>query len=182
LEGEGDGSFVLRVPALVIPKGKLCIVCGSVGSGKTSLVSALLGEMHQEGGELPIINGSVALVGQSAWIQNATVKEAILFGRKYDAERYCAVVKAAQLRSDIRMLPRGEETEIGERGINLSGGQKQRVSIARALYASPDKDVYLLDDPLSAVDADVAHSLWTEVRLSLPLSWSLWLCRNIYGL
>jgi ATP-binding cassette, subfamily C (CFTR/MRP), member 1 len=97
--------------------------------------------------------GSVSYVSQQAWIQNMTLKENILFGMPLDERRYQQVIEACALKPDLEMLPGGDQTEIGEKGINLSGGQKQRVSLARAVYSN--SDVYFLDDPLSAVDAHV---------------------------
>jgi ABC-type lipoprotein export system ATPase subunit len=105
--------------------------------------------------------GSVALVTQEAWIQNMTLKENILFGKPFDAVEYAKVIDACCLETDLKMLPEGDATEIGERGLNLSGGQKQRVAMARAVYA--DTDIYLLDDPLSAVDAHVRCAFSAEI-------------------
>lgn len=105
--------------------------------------------------------GSIAYVPQQAWIVNATLRDNILFGSQYDEERYNKVIYASGLEPDMAMLPGGDLTEIGERGINLSGGQKQRVSLARAAYQNAD--IYLLDDPLSAVDAHVDRHLWDHL-------------------
>ncbi|KAJ1949706.1 hypothetical protein FBU59_001024 [Linderina macrospora] len=131
-------------------RDELLAVIGRVGAGKSSLVSAILGDMLKENGTVSV-SGKVAYVPQQAWIMNATLKENILFGHKYEPEFYDKVIEACALRPDLDMLPGGDLTEIGEKGINLSGGQKARVSLARAVYARAD--VYLLDDPLSAVDA-----------------------------
>jgi ATP-binding cassette, subfamily C (CFTR/MRP), member 1 len=161
-EEQEDGEpFKLFVNDLTINKGQLVIVCGTVGSGKTSLLSAILGEMTINKNKC-FVNGSVSYVSQRPWIQNSTVKDGILFARDFDHDEYNRVVKASQLASDLEILPDGDETEIGERGINLSGGQKQRVAIARALYNSNQKDIFLLDDPLSAVDVHVANKLWAD--------------------
>uniref|UniRef100_A0A8C6ZBI8 ATP binding cassette subfamily C member 2 n=1 Tax=Nothoprocta perdicaria TaxID=30464 RepID=A0A8C6ZBI8_NOTPE len=143
---------------LDITPGSLVAVVGAVGSGKSSLVSAMLGEMENIKGH---INGSLAYVPQQAWIQNATLKDNILFGSELDEARYQEVIKACALLPDLELLPAGDLTEIGEKGINLSGGQKQRVSLARAVYSNAD--VYLLDDPLSAVDAHVGKYLFEHV-------------------
>jgi ATP-binding cassette subfamily C (CFTR/MRP) protein 1 len=153
--------FTLSINELKIKKGQLCIVCGTVGSGKTSLLAAILGEMCCKKNKV-FVNGKVSYVSQRPWIQNSTVRDGILFTRDFDEKEYRKVVKAAQLKSDLEILPHGDETEIGERGINLSGGQKQRCAIARALYNSEEKDIFLLDDPLSAVDVHVANSLWED--------------------
>ncbi|NXJ71659.1 MRP2 protein, partial [Rostratula benghalensis] len=145
---------------LDIASGSLVAVVGAVGSGKSSLVSAMLGEMENIKGHINI-QGSLAYVPQQAWIQNATLKDNILFGSELDEARYQQVIKACALLPDLELLPAGDQTEIGEKGINLSGGQKQRVSLARAVYS--DADIYILDDPLSAVDAHVSKHLFEHV-------------------
>ncbi|XP_043085931.1 ATP-binding cassette sub-family C member 3 isoform X2 [Puntigrus tetrazona] len=145
---------------VMVPQGSLLAVVGHVGCGKTSLVSALLGEMEKQEGQISI-RGSVAYVPQQAWIQNATLRDNILFGRPYVEQKYRCVLEACALTPDLEVLPGGDQTEIGEKGINLSGGQRQRVSLARALYS--EADVYLLDDPLSAVDAHVAKHIFDKV-------------------
>ncbi|KAJ1940829.1 hypothetical protein EC988_006925, partial [Linderina pennispora] len=141
-------------------RDELFAIIGRVGSGKSSLVSAILGDMLKESGTVSV-SGKVAYVPQQAWIMNATLKENVLFGHKYEPEFYEKVIDACALRPDLDMLPGGDLTEIGEKGINLSGGQKARVSLARAVYARAD--VYLLDDPLSAVDAHVGKHIFTQV-------------------
>uniref|UniRef100_A0A673I3S4 Multidrug resistance-associated protein 1 n=1 Tax=Sinocyclocheilus rhinocerous TaxID=307959 RepID=A0A673I3S4_9TELE len=143
-----------------IPEGALVAVVGHVGSGKSSLLSALLGEMQKQEGSVSI-KGSVAYVPQQAWIQNATLKDNILFGRDAKDSWYQKVVEACALLPDLEILPGGDLTEIGEKGVNLSGGQKQRVSVARAIYCNCA--VYLLDDPLSAVDAHVGKHIFEKV-------------------
>uniref|UniRef100_A0A8C1INQ6 ATP-binding cassette sub-family C member 5 n=1 Tax=Cyprinus carpio TaxID=7962 RepID=A0A8C1INQ6_CYPCA len=142
---------------LCIRKGSLVGVCGGVGSGKSSLLSALLGQMTLLGGSVAV-NGDFAYVAQQAWILNDSLRENILFGKKYIEEKYNAVLEACCLFPDIIELPYGDMTEIGERGANLSGGQRQRVSLARALYS--ERPVLLLDDPLSAVDTRVGSHLF----------------------
>eukprot|EP00004_Rigifila_ramosa_P018380 TRINITY_DN4565_c0_g1_i3.p1 TRINITY_DN4565_c0_g1~~TRINITY_DN4565_c0_g1_i3.p1 ORF type:complete len:991 (-),score=281.77 TRINITY_DN4565_c0_g1_i3:1492-4185(-) len=154
------GKEVLRSVNLTAGFGEVVAVVGEVASGKSSLMEALLGGMIKVSGEVRV-TGSVAYVAQQAWITNSTLRDNVLFGRPYDAERYSKVVKACALQQDIDMLPNGDMTEIGEKGINLSGGQKQRVSMARAVYQ--DTDVYLLDDPLSAVDAHVGAHIFENV-------------------
>ncbi|GAA6063571.1 hypothetical protein JCM10212_003150 [Sporobolomyces blumeae] len=149
----------LRGINLSIPKGQLCAVVGSVGSGKSSLLQALVGEMKREKGEVSY-SGSIAYAAQQAWMQSCSLKENILFGRPYDEARYRQVIHDACLEADIEMLPYGDQTDIGEKGVTLSGGQKQRVNIARTLYF--DADIVLLDDPLSAVDAHVGKHLFDE--------------------
>uniref|UniRef100_A0A4W4EQU7 ATP-binding cassette, sub-family C (CFTR/MRP), member 3 n=1 Tax=Electrophorus electricus TaxID=8005 RepID=A0A4W4EQU7_ELEEL len=151
--------FVHSINAMV-PQGSLLAVVGHVGCGKSSLVSALLGEMENLEGEISV-RGSVAYVPQQAWIQNATLRDNILFGKPYVEQKYRCVLNACALTPDLDVLPGGDQTEIGEKGINLSGGQRQRVSLARALYS--EADIYLLDDPLSAVDAHVAKHIFDNV-------------------
>jgi ATP-binding cassette subfamily C (CFTR/MRP) protein 1 len=105
--------------------------------------------------------GSFAYVPQRAWIQNVTFRDNILFGRKYDEKIYNKVVDGCALVSDLKDFPAGDLTEIGENGINLSGGQKQRISLARAVYSN--SDIYLLDDPLSVVDAPVGKHIFDNI-------------------
>uniref|UniRef100_A0A8C5JVZ0 MRP2 protein n=1 Tax=Junco hyemalis TaxID=40217 RepID=A0A8C5JVZ0_JUNHY len=157
---EQDGDAAIRDVTLDITPGSLVAVVGPVGSGKSSLVSAMLGEMENIKGHINI-QGSLAYVPQQAWIQNATLKDNIIFGSEVDEARYQQVLKACALLPDLELLPAGDQTEIGEKGINLSGGQKQRVSLARAVYS--DADIYVLDDPLSAVDAHVGKYLFEHV-------------------
>uniref|UniRef100_A0A3Q3DWN2 Multidrug resistance-associated protein 1 n=1 Tax=Hippocampus comes TaxID=109280 RepID=A0A3Q3DWN2_HIPCM len=159
-----DGVFMfLHLRPLLnvcIPDGALVAVVGLVGSGKSSLLSALLGEMDKLEGSVAV-KGSVAYVPQQAWIQNSTLKENIIFGQALSEAWYQRVVAACALQPDLEILPAGDSTEIGEKGVNLSGGQKQRVSLARAVYC--DRTVYLLDDPLSAVDAHVGKHIFEQV-------------------
>ncbi|XP_060071681.1 multidrug resistance-associated protein 1-like [Ylistrum balloti] len=150
----------LREINLEIPDGSLVAVVGSVGSGKSSILSAILGEMEKVKGKANV-KGSVAYVAQQAWIQNATLQDNILFGKPKSQSEYSNVLDACALKTDLEILPAGDQTEIGEKGINLSGGQKQRVSLARAVYQ--DADIYLLDDPLSAVDSHVGKHIFDEV-------------------
>ncbi|CAG5123107.1 unnamed protein product [Candidula unifasciata] len=145
---------------MVIGEDSLVAVVGAVGSGKSSLISAILGDMEKLSGTVNV-RGSIAYVPQQAWIQNNSVRNNILFGKLMDKELYNRCIDACALRPDLDMLSAGDRTEIGERGINLSGGQKQRVSLARALYAQAD--VYLLDDPLSAVDSHVGQHIFDYV-------------------
>ncbi|XP_077104559.1 ATP-binding cassette sub-family C member 5 [Siphateles boraxobius] len=144
---------------LTIQKGKLVGVCGSVGSGKTSLISAILGQMTLLEGTVAV-DGDFAYVAQQAWILNASFRDNILFGKEMEEERYQAVLSACCLRPDLAILPCSDLTEIGERGANLSGGQRQRVSLARALYSN--RDIYIFDDPLSALDAHVGNHIFNN--------------------
>ncbi|XP_033248602.1 multidrug resistance-associated protein 1 isoform X7 [Drosophila miranda] len=155
----GD-EITLRNINIEVRKSNLVALVGTVGSGKSSVVQAFLGEMEKLAGVVNTV-GKMAYVPQQAWIQNATVRDNILFGQQYDRKRYNKVIDACALRADIDILSAGDLTEIGEKGINLSGGQKQRISLARAVYC--DADLYLLDDPLSAVDSHVGKHIFEEV-------------------
>ncbi|XP_055636687.1 multidrug resistance-associated protein 1-like isoform X2 [Toxorhynchites rutilus septentrionalis] len=156
----GDEAATLKNINLTLRKGQLVAVVGSVGTGKSSLISALLGEMEKIRGSVNT-DGKIAFVPQQAWIQNATLRDNILFGKQFDERKYDKVLECCALKPDLEMLPGGDLTEIGEKGINLSGGQKQRVALARAVYA--DADIYLFDDPLSAVDAHVGKHIFEKV-------------------
>lgn len=156
---QGGGPALVDIN-LQIPSGSLSILMGRVGQGKSSLLGAIIGDMYKHKGRV-CVYGQLAYVPQQAWIINASLKENILFGKALNQERYDQIIAAAGLIPDFKMLPAGDLTEIGERGINLSGGQKQRVSLARAAYQ--DADIYLLDDPLSAVDAHVDQHLWQNL-------------------
>jgi len=141
-------------------KGELTCIVGRVGSGKSSLLQSMLGDLWKVEGTVEVA-GSVAYVAQQSWIMNATVKENIVFGYRYDSNFYEKTVKACALLDDFAQLPDGDETVVGERGISLSGGQKARLALARAVYARAD--VYLLDDCLSAVDSHVGRHLIENV-------------------
>ncbi|XP_077569773.1 ATP-binding cassette sub-family C member 12-like [Stigmatopora nigra] len=156
-----DSNFVatLRNISLTLPKGQLLGICGNVGSGKTSLISSILEQMHLLQGSITA-DGTFAYVSQQAWIFHGTVRENILMGNPMDQDRYESVLDACSLRADLKILPHADHTEIGERGLNLSGGQKQRISLARAVYSN--KEIFLLDDPLSAVDAHVGKHIFEE--------------------
>nr|VZI16701.1 unnamed protein product [Spirometra erinaceieuropaei] len=157
---ERNGPLVLRKLSFTVPRGSLVAVIGSVGSGKSSLLSACLGELYRRSGSAQQW-ATLAYTSQSAWIQHQSLRENILFGAPYDSALYAAVVEACQLEEDIRHLPEGDATEVGERGLTLSGGQKQRVALARAVYQQ--RDIYLLDDPLAAVDVHVGQRLFERV-------------------
>ncbi|KAJ3057372.1 hypothetical protein HK097_008467 [Rhizophlyctis rosea] len=155
-------TSTLRNINLHIPRGTLTAVVGTVGSGKSSLLSALVGEMKRTSGHISF-GGSMGYAPQQAWIQNASLRENVVFGRPWDEEKYWSAVSACALEKDLEVLESGDSTMIGERGINLSGGQKQRVNIARVTYSDPD--IVLLDDPLSAVDAHVGRWLFEKCIL-----------------
>ncbi|RKP09575.1 P-loop containing nucleoside triphosphate hydrolase protein [Thamnocephalis sphaerospora] len=162
-------GFVLNNMNISFPFGELSVVAGPTGSGKTSILMALLGEMRCTSGKVLIprrTNGdhffsgsidNVAYVAQQAWLQNLSIRDNILFGREYDAKRYRQVIRACALERDLEILDAGDQTEIGEKGVTLSGGQKQRVALARAVYSSAKH--LLLDDCLSAVDAHTAKHI-----------------------
>ncbi|XP_037884223.1 multidrug resistance-associated protein 1 isoform X16 [Glossina fuscipes] len=156
----GDDESTLKNINIEVKKNTLCAIVGTVGSGKSSILQSFLGEMDKISGIVNTV-GSIAYVPQQAWIQNATFRENILFGKPYDRRRYNRVINACALKPDIDILSAGDLTEIGEKGINLSGGQKQRISLARAVYNNAD--IYLLDDPLSAVDSHVGKHIFEEV-------------------
>ncbi|XP_078431659.1 multidrug resistance-associated protein 14 isoform X2 [Wolffia australiana] len=149
----------LKKVCLEIKRGEKVAICGEVGSGKSTLLAAILGEIPCTEGSVHV-GGTIAYVSQAAWIQAGTVRDNILFGSAMDERRFRETLERSSLVKDLELLPFGDLTEIGERGVNLSGGQKQRVQLARALYQ--DADIYLLDDPFSAVDAHTATSLFNE--------------------
>ncbi|KAF7558692.1 hypothetical protein G7046_g5461 [Stylonectria norvegica] len=141
-------------------KGELSCVVGRVGAGKSSFLQSILGDLWKVKGSVEV-SGTVAYVAQQTWILNATVKENIIFGYRYDADFYEKTIMACALMDDFAQLPDGDETVVGERGISLSGGQKARVSLARAVYARAD--IYLFDDVLSAVDSHVGRHIIDNV-------------------
>ncbi|KAL2334833.1 hypothetical protein Fmac_016046 [Flemingia macrophylla] len=144
---------------LEIRHGQKLAICGEVGSGKSTLLATILGEVPKTKGTIEVY-GKFAYVSQTAWIQTGTIRENILFGSDLDAHRYQETLCRSSLLKDMELFPHGDLTEIGERGVNLSGGQKQRIQLARALYQNAD--VYLFDDPFSAVDAHTATKLFNE--------------------
>ncbi|CAJ1953022.1 unnamed protein product [Sphenostylis stenocarpa] len=152
----------LRNINLEVRPGQKIAICGEVGSGKSTLLAAILGEVPNTKGNIAVY-GKLAYVSQTAWIPTGTIQENILFGSALDVQRYQETLHRSSLVKDLELFPHGELTEIGERGVNLSGGQKQRVQLARALYQNAD--VYLLDDPFSAVDAQTATNLFNEYIL-----------------
>ncbi|KAM6939603.1 ATP-binding cassette sub-family C member 10 [Xenentodon cancila] len=161
------GSLQLHSLNLHVTKGSLVVVVGKVGCGKSSLLAALTGELSRMSGVIFVANreAGFGLACQEPWIQHASVRDNILFGKDYDAAFYHAVITACALSDDLGVLPNGDRTEVGENGVTLSGGQKARLALARAVYM--DKDIYLLDDPLAAVDTDVAEHLMKKCILEL---------------
>ncbi|KAJ1996036.1 hypothetical protein GGI26_000617 [Coemansia sp. RSA 1358] len=191
LDIQGDiVAFSLKDIDVQFPIGELSIVAGPTGSGKSSLLSALIGEMTLTRGRvlLPTVDAraiaandtkykdvinlsgeglvirDIAYVAQESWLRNATIRENILFGEPYDKNRYEEVLRVCALKPDLRILKAGDMTEIGERGVTLSGGQKQRVALARAIYSS--RRILLIDDCLSAVDAHTGKHILMECLLS----------------
>ncbi|XP_058082150.1 ABC transporter C family member 14-like isoform X2 [Magnolia sinica] len=157
---EDDGGEVgLKDLNVEIKSGSLAAIVGTVGSGKSSFLAAILGEMHRISGKVRVC-GSTAYVAQTSWIQNGTIQENILFGSPMNRARYKEAIRVCCLEKDLEMMEFGDQTEIGERGINLSGGQKQRIQLARAVYQ--DCDIYLLDDVFSAVDAHTGSEIFKE--------------------
>ncbi|KAG1832564.1 ABC protein [Suillus subalutaceus] len=157
--GKDAPVFQVKNVTMTVPRGQLVAVVGPVGSGKSSLLQGLIGEMRKVSGHVAF-GGRVGYCPQTAWIQNATLRDNITFGQPFEEDRYWRVIETACLLPDLQLLPDGDLTEIGEKGINLSGGQKQRVNIARALYLNPE--IVIFDDPLSAVDAHVGKSLFQD--------------------
>ncbi|XP_022080967.1 ATP-binding cassette sub-family C member 9-like isoform X2 [Acanthaster planci] len=151
------------------PAGSLTMIVGQVGMGKSSLLSAILGEMHTTSGYVQFNRKrrGIAYSAQRAWLLNASLRDNILFGQEFEEDKYQAVVSACSLQPDIDILPARDQTEIGEKGINLSGGQKQRVSVARAMYSH--NDLVILDDPLSALDVHVGSQLFQDGIVDLLL-------------
>ncbi|XP_038066901.1 ATP-binding cassette sub-family C member 9-like [Patiria miniata] len=163
---EDSSTQILSDINVEIPEGKLTVVVGAVGSGKSSLLAAILSEMTTVSGFVQIKDKArIALGAQKPWLLNASLQDNILFSEPLDPKRYKRVIDACCLKPDIDILPAGDQTEIGEKGINLSGGQKQRVSVARAMYAN--RDIIILDDPLSALDVHVGRYLFHDGIIKL---------------
>ncbi|XP_036104761.1 multidrug resistance-associated protein 7 [Molossus molossus] len=154
--GTGQETFISH---LEVKKGVLVGIVGKVGCGKSSLLAAIAGELHRLRGRVAVwgLSKGFGLATQEPWIQFATIRDNILFGKTFDAQLYKEVLEACALNDDLSILPAGDQTEVGEKGVALSGGQRARIALARAVYQ--EKELYLLDDPLAAVDADVANHL-----------------------
>lgn len=147
---------------LEIPRGSLVAIIGPIGSGKTSLLESLMGSLQIERGRVALPICSTGYCEQHAWICNASVRDNITFGRPFDEARYRTVIEECCLERDLDMFPFGDETIIGEKGATISGGQRQRIGLARVFYARPD--LVLLDDPFSAVDANVGRNLFFSIK------------------
>uniref|UniRef100_A0A670YD93 ATP binding cassette subfamily C member 10 n=1 Tax=Pseudonaja textilis TaxID=8673 RepID=A0A670YD93_PSETE len=147
--------------------GALVGVIGKVGCGKSTLLAAITGELNSQGEQVYVwdLEKGFGLAAQEPWIQFTSIRENILFGKEYDAQFYQQVIDACALSDDLNILPAGDQTEVGENGVTLSGGQKARISLARAVYQ--EKELYLLDDPLAAVDTDVANHLMQKCILGI---------------
>ena len=175
-------EVTLKDITLRVKQGEFVCIIGEIGSGKSSLLNSLIGDLkyvsmkelranslrtshwlRDSEKSAVTIRGSVGYVQQVPWIQNQSIRENILFGYEFDKERYEEAVRLCELERDLEQLPGGDLTEIGERGINISGGQKARVSLARAVYS--DADIMLMDDPLSALDANVRKKIFLNCLL-----------------
>ncbi|KAJ7580556.1 multidrug resistance-associated ABC transporter [Mycena floridula] len=167
VDPEPEKPFVFTNLNLSIQRGAFIGIVGTVASGKSSILQALIGEMRRTRGQV-VFGAPVAYVPQTPWIRNVSVRNNILFGQAEDEDRLWDVIDSCSLRPDLDSLPQGLETEIGEKGINLSGGQKSRISLARAAYSSAE--IILLDDPLSAVDAHVGRAIVDRCLLNGPLA------------
>jgi len=154
-----DGKHLLHEVSFEVSEKSLTVITGQVGSGKSTLLAAIAGEVIQSSGNI-VCSGTIAYVSQTAWVFSGTLRENVLFGEPYDEKRYSEVIEACALIEDINRFSNGDLSIVGERGVVLSGGQRARVNLARAVYA--DADVYLLDDPLSAVDAQVSEHIFDQ--------------------
>lgn len=144
---------------LNVEQGKLCTVVGLVGSGKSTLLNVIIGELDLDEG-LISINGKISYAPQEPWLFEGSIRKNIIFIEKFDEKRYKEVVKVCALKRDFELLPYGDASIVGERGVSLSGGQRARVSLARAIYRQAD--IYILDDPLSAVDTHVGKHIFEK--------------------
>ena len=154
-----DDESLLQDIDFTMERGSLTVLTGPVGSGKSTLLSAIAGEVPNQNGAINY-NGTVVYVPQIAWVFSGTIRENILFGEQYEESKYNRVIEACALTQDIEKFPDCDQTIVGERGVVLSGGQRARVSLARAVYA--EGELYLLDDPLTAVDFKVANHIFKE--------------------
>ena len=154
-----EDEFILEDINFFAPSKSLTVITGPVGSGKSTLLSAIAGEISNASGTIDY-QGSVIYLPQTAWVFSGTIKENILFGQVYEESKYGRIIDVCALKEDFQRLPDGDQTVVGERGEVLSGGQQARVSLARAVYA--EGDIYLLDDPLSAVDFKVGQHIFNK--------------------
>jgi ATP-binding cassette, subfamily C (CFTR/MRP), member 4 len=152
-----DTQSTLKNINLNIESKSTVAIIGKVGSGKSTLLQTILGELKEASGSVEV-NGKISYASQDPWLFSSSIRQNILFGQKYDKKRYKEVIKVCALVRDIELWPDGDKTIVGERGMSLSGGQKARINLARAIYR--EADIYLLDDPLSAVDSHVGRHLF----------------------
>ncbi|XP_008565012.1 PREDICTED: multidrug resistance-associated protein 7 isoform X2 [Galeopterus variegatus] len=173
--GTSQQTFISH---LKVKKDMLVGIVGKVGCGKSSLLAAIAGELHRLRGQVAVwgLSKGFGLATQEPWIQFATIQDNILFGKTFDAQLYGKVLEACALNDDLSILPAGDQTEVGEKGVTLSGGQRARIALARAVYQ--EKELYLLDDPLAAVDADVANHLLHRCILGLLSNTTRLLCTH----
>ncbi|KAL3514320.1 hypothetical protein ACH5RR_027037 [Cinchona calisaya] len=158
-----SATLTIKNINIEVERGEKIAVCGPVGAGKSSLLYAILGQIEKMSGNVNV-SGSIAYVSQASWIQSGTVRDNILFGKLMNKIKYEKAIRVSALDKDIESFDYGDLTEIGQRGLNMSGGQKQRIQLARAVYS--DANIYLLDDPFSAVDAQTATSLFNDYVMS----------------
>jgi ATP-binding cassette subfamily C (CFTR/MRP) protein 4 len=156
-------NIILNDVSLTVFPGELTGIAGGAGSGKSALLQVILKEIEPTGGTVDV-QGTLSFSPQEAWIFSASIRQNILFGQEMDLDKYQKVMRVCALEEDLSIFPHGDQTLVGERGVMLSGGQKARISLARAVYR--DADIYLLDDPLSAVDAHVAEHIFNECILN----------------
>ena len=159
VQGKQHQKIILDKLLFTVTPGKLTVIVGPCGAGKSSVLLSILGEMPVVNGKIQI-RGKITYASQEPWIFAASVRDNILFGNKYDKRRYQQVIHVAALERDMEIFPNGDQTVVGDRGTSLSGGQRARINLARALYTNAD--IYLLDDPLSAVDANVAKHIFEK--------------------
>ncbi|XP_058410288.1 ATP-binding cassette sub-family C member 10 isoform X4 [Diceros bicornis minor] len=173
--GTSQETFISH---LEVKKGVLVGIVGKVGCGKSSLLAAITGELHRLCGRVAVwgLSKGFGLATQEPWIQFATIRDNILFGKTFDAQLYQEVLEACALNDDLSILPAGDQTEVGEKGVTLSGGQRARIALARAVYQ--EKELYLLDDPLAAVDAHVANHLLHRCILGMLSHTTRLLCTH----
>merc|ERR550534_3631527 len=160
----GDTSDCLTNMSIDIRPGELIALVGQVGSGKSTLLKAILGELYPREKSFVRVGGQIGYIAQSAWIQNATVRDNIIMNQPYEEKKYARTIRMCALEPDLKSFPDHDLTEVGERGITISGGQKARICLARLLYHADFTDILLLDEPLAAVDVEVSTLLWKTIK------------------